>query len=353
MPHSMIPDLKLPFATRRAILGVAATLPLLRPFGARADETMVLGTWGGDYARLLRENVETPILTPQGVHVTEDIGDEDPRVAKMYAQRHLPRGTMDIACMQAVRGHEVTAAGLVEPLDETKVPNLKHVLPDLKSGSYAPHIYSLQVLIYNPDTVKMPPTTLTDLTDAKYKGKVGVGDGNYFYVMMACALAATGDINKVDAPETLALAKKLNENGLRLYSSTDAVGAGIKSGEIDVGVMWLARTNMWQNAGIPVKASFPKEGNILYVSGMVVPKNAPNKAAAFKFLNAMLEPQAQTGFAEHMGYLPTVDNDKLTGKLGEQLALPEHAKMLVPDYAILGPKQVPTSEWWKKSMQSA
>jgi len=37
---------------------------------------------------------------------------------------------------------------------------------------------------------------------------------------------------------------------------------------------------------------------------MVVPKNAPNKAVAFKYMNAMLEPSAQQGFAAHMGYLP-------------------------------------------------
>ena len=175
-----MPDFKLPFTTRRTVLGSAAALPFIRPFAAKAEETMVLGTWGGDYARLLRENVETPILKPEGITVVEDIGDEDPRVAKMYAQRRLPRGTVDIACLQAVRGHEVTAAGLVMPLDDTKVPNLKHVLPNLKSGSFAPHIYSLQVLIYNPNKVTHPPVTLTDLIDAKYKGKVGVGDGNYF-----------------------------------------------------------------------------------------------------------------------------------------------------------------------------
>ena len=71
---------------------------------------------------------------------------------------------------------------------------------------------------------------------------------------------------------------KLNANGLRLYPSTDSIGAGIKSGEIDVGIMWLARVIMWQNAGIPVKAQFQTEGSVLYVSGMVVPKNAANKS---------------------------------------------------------------------------
>ena len=109
------------------------------------------------------------------------------------------------------------------------------------------------MLIYNPDKVKEPPKTFTDLLDPKWKGKVGVGDVNYFYVMMAAANAATGDPNKVDSDEAKALVEKLNENGLRLYASTDAIGAGLKSGEIEVGLIWLARVNMWQNAGIPIR----------------------------------------------------------------------------------------------------
>ncbi len=338
---------------RRALLGGAAALPFMGR-AAFADEQVVISTWGGDYAHLLHDNVDEPILKPEGITVVQDITDEDPRVAKLYAQRRLPRGADDVLCVQAVRGHEVGDAGLVETLDASKVPNLAHVLPNLRSPYYAAHIWSPQVIIYNPDRVKEPPKTFTDLLDPKYKGRVGVGDGNYFYTMMAAALAATGDLNKVDSEEAKALAQKLNANGLRLYPSTDSIGAGIKSGEIDVGIMWLARVIMWQNAGIPVKASFPTEGSVLYISGMVVPKNASNKVGAYKYLNAMLEPSAQTRFAERMGYLPTVDNCKLVGKVGEQLAFPDPApKLFPPNYDITGKLQGPISEWWKKTMQSA
>jgi len=92
-----------------------------------------VGTWGGDYARLLRENIDDPLLKPTDLTVIQDVGDETPRYAKMTAQKMLPRGTVDIACLGAVNGYRATEAGLVEPLDETKVPNLKHVLPDLRS----------------------------------------------------------------------------------------------------------------------------------------------------------------------------------------------------------------------------
>ena len=340
----------LPLGRRLVLAGAAGalSLPFIRP--ARAAEQMVIGTWGGDYANLLRANVEEPLLAPKGITVVQDLGDEDPRIAKLYAQRRLPRGAVDVACAQANRGYEVSAAGLAEPIDEKKVPNLAHVLPHLRNDAYAPHIYSPQVLIYNPEKVSNPPTSFKDLLDPKYKGRVGLGNGNYFYVMMAAALAATGDPNKVDTDAARDIMSKLNANGLRLYPSTDSIGAGIKSGEIDVGIIWLARVIMWQNAGIPVKASFPKEGNILYVSGMLIPKNAPNKETAYKYLNAMLEPSAQAEFAAKMGYLPTVDNCPLTGKVGEQLALPADVKMLPPDYSVLGKLQSATSEWWKKNI---
>jgi len=337
--------------TRRAALAGAAALPFAGHL-AQAEEQVVIATWGGDYANLLKNNIDDPFLKPQGINVVQDTGDEDPRVAKMIAQRRLPRGPDDVICLQAVRAYETEAMGLLDTIDESKVPNFKYVRPELKTNFYAPHIFSPQVLIYNPDKVKEPPQTLTDLLDPKWKGKVGVGDVNYFYVMMAAALAATGDPNKVDSEETKQLVQKLNQNGLRLYPSTDSIGAGVKSGEIDVGVMWLARVNMWQNAGIPVKASFQKEGCVLYVSGMVIPKNAANKAGAYKYLNAMLEPRAQEAFAEKMGYLPTVENAPLTGKVGEQLALPANLKLIPPDYSIVGKLQSSTSEWWKKTMKS-
>ncbi len=160
----------------------------------------MIATWGGDYANLLKANVEEPILAPEGVTVVQDIGDEDPRVAKLYAQRRLPRGADDVVCLQAVRGPRGGRGRAGGGAGRAKVPNLAHVLPNLRSPYYAPHIWSPQVIIYNPDKVKEPPKTFTDLLDPKYKGRVGVGDINYFYIMMAAALAATGDVNKVDAP---------------------------------------------------------------------------------------------------------------------------------------------------------
>jgi putative spermidine/putrescine transport system substrate-binding protein len=334
---------------RRTVLGLLAA-PALLTRNAAAAETCVVGTWGGDYARLLRENIDDPILKPMDVNVIQDVGDETPRYAKMAAQKALPRGTVDIACLGAVNGYRAAEAGLVEPLDETKVPNLKHVLPNLRATGFVPHIYSAQVIVYNPAAVPEPPKSLADLLDPKWKGKVGMVSTVAPWVLMAASLLESGTTTDFDKAKAFML--KLNANGLRLYAETDALAPAFKSGEIDVGVIWLARSFMWQNAGFPVKGQFPSEGAILYVSGMVIPKNAPNKAAAFKYMNAMLEPSAQRGFAAHMGYLPTVDDAPLSGTVGEQLAFPEpKPKLVTADYPVISKSMADLNDWWLKNIQ--
>jgi putative spermidine/putrescine transport system substrate-binding protein len=337
--------------SRRMLLGGAALLaaPALITRRAQAAETCVVGAWGGDYARLLRENIDEPLLKPQGIEITQDVADETPRVAKLFASRRLPHGTLDVACMGAPQGFRCGEAGLLETLDETSVPNLRYLRPDLKSNVFIPHIYSAQVLAYNPQTVSDPPKTFGDLLDPKWKGKVGIIGQNSFWAMMGASMFTSGNPSDFDKAKDYML--KLNANGLRLYPSTDSLAPAFKSGEIDVGIVWQARIFMWQNAGFPVASNFPREGAILYVSSMVVPKNAPDKAVALKYINAMLAPAAQQGFAAHMGYLPTVTNAPLSGDVAKGLAFPDPAPKLVqPDYAVTTKVEPEINDWWQKNI---
>src|ERR1700733_15451958 len=133
--------------SRRTMLAGTTLLaaPAILSRRSNAASQCGVGPWGGDYARLLRENIDDPILKPAGIDVLQDVGDEAPRMAKLYAQRKLPRGTQDISCFGAVNGFGVNAAGLVEDLTEQQVPNMKHVVEELRMPGFVPHIYSAQV----------------------------------------------------------------------------------------------------------------------------------------------------------------------------------------------------------------
>ena len=52
-----------------------------------------------------------------------------------------------------------------------------------------------------------------------------------------------------------------------------------------------------------------------------------------------------------MGYLPTVDDAALTGKVAEQLALPDpRPKLVQPDYAYTTKVQAEMQDWWDKNV---
>ena len=59
---------------RRTLLGGTAALAVGAPAIARAQDNkrIVVGTWGGDYSRLLAKNIETPLLAPKGWDVVKD-----------------------------------------------------------------------------------------------------------------------------------------------------------------------------------------------------------------------------------------------------------------------------------------
>jgi putative spermidine/putrescine transport system substrate-binding protein len=346
--------LSVPLSRRTVLAGAAAlAAPAVLSRTAKADGRCVVGTWGGDYARLLRENIDDPILKPEGIEVVQAVGDESPRLAQLQAQRQLPRGALDVSCLGALNGSVAAGLGLLETLDEAKVPNLKHVAPLMHSGSFmpnqfVPHIYSAQGIAYNPQTITDPPKKLADLLDPKWKGKIGALASAGTWLIQGASLAAGGSTNDFDKGKEFLL--KLNANGLRVYPQTDDVGPAFKSGEIEVGIVWLARTVMWQNAEFPVAGLVPAEGAVIYISGMVVPKNAPDKDAAYKYIDGLLAPSAQRGFAAHMGYIPTVTDAELTGKVAEQLALPSDAKLVQPDYATITAASADLNDWWLKNI---
>ena len=101
----------------------------------------------------------------------------------------------------------------------------------------------------------------------------------------------------------------------------------MKSGEIDVGMMWLARVNMWQNAGIPVKASFPTEGCVLYVSGHGgAEERAEQGGRPTSTSTRCWSPRRSRRSRRRWAICRPWTTRRSTGKVGEQLALPSRRR---------------------------
>jgi putative spermidine/putrescine transport system substrate-binding protein len=329
--------------------GTAASA-LGSPALAQSGGKVVVGTWGGDYARLLTKNIEEPLLKPKGIEILQDQAADSPRRAKMVAERRLPRGTTDIQGLSSANMFEMNEAGVVEQLDYAKIPNAKNLMPTMKYPYGIGQIYSGKVVVYNPKLISPAPTSFKDAFDPRHGNKIGIIDIQYLYVIMAASMAATGGASMIDfegAKKVLLEAKKA---GARIYPTNEAFAQAMKTEEIGIGVMWKARAVQWQNAGIPVESVAPSEGIPLYISGFSIPKNAPNKENAYLYMNAMLEKSAQEAFAVDMGYNGTVTGLSIAPDLQKRIGFtPEEEKRLKDlDYGYLAKNDAAMKEWWDK-----
>jgi putative spermidine/putrescine transport system substrate-binding protein len=338
--------------SRRRLLGSAALLTAGAALPAHAeDKRIIIGTWGGDYSRLLTKNITKPLLAPKGWDVINDEANDPPRRAKMLAEKSLRRGTTDIQGLSAANMYDVNQQGLVEHLDYSKIANAKNLIPAMKYPYGIGHIYSGMVILYNPKLIKTPPTSFAETLDPKMGAKLGIIDIQYQYTLVSAGMASGGSPSNVEpGKERLVACKKA---GARIYPSNEAFAQAMKTEEIACGIMWKARSVQWQNAGINIQTVAPKEGIPMYVSGFAMPKNAPHKEGAYAFLNAMLDASAQTAFAVDMGYNPTVTNAHVPPDVQKRIGFtPEEQKRLVDlDYGYLAKNDVAFQDWWNKSFK--
>jgi putative spermidine/putrescine transport system substrate-binding protein len=343
--------------SRRTVLKGAAAVAGLGISGlpqvaqAQAKGKVVVGTWGGDYARLLNKNIEVPILIKDGWEVVQDQAGDSQRRSKMLAEQRLPRGTTDVQGLSAINMFQMHDAGTVLPIEYAKLKNAGNLIPSMKYPYGIGHIYSGKVGVYSPKVMGTAPTSYKEIFDPKHGNKLALIDIQYQYVLACATLAAGGKLNDFEPGKKLLLECK--KTGMRMYPTNEAFAQGLKVEEFGVGVMWKARVVQWQNAGIAVEAVAPSEGTLAYVSGFVIPKNAPNKDGAYAYLDAMLAQSAQEAFAVDMGYNPTVTNAAVAPDLNKRIGFtPEEQKKLVDlDYDYLNKNDVALKEWWDKELK--
>ena len=345
------------FITRRRLLKAggalagASTLGVLSPVWAQSGGRIVVGTWGGDYSKLLAKNIDTPLLVPKKYEVVHDIGGDSERRAKMRAEARLPRGTSDLQGLSAAQMYEMNDAGLCLPVDYAKIPNSKFLLPQMKYPYGVGHIYSGKVILYNPKLITTPPTSFADALDPKHGNKLGIIDIQYQFTMMAAALASGGSMTNYEPGKARLLACR--KAGAKILPTNEAMAQALQNEEVGICIMWKARAVQWQKAGAKVDTVAPKEGIPLYISGFVIPKNAQNKDAAHFWLNEMLEPSAQEAFAEDMGYNGSVTNAKIPAETEKRIGFTadERKRLIDLDYGYLAKNDSAFKEWWDKSFK--
>lgn len=201
---------------------------------------------------------------------------------------------------------------LLQPIDKSNIPNFKNVDPlylgkDFdKDNKYSiPYTLGSQMIVYNPDKVKIDVKGYKDLWDPSLKNsEVLIDDPRS---IIGAALKKLGySINETDQAkldQAKAELKKLKPN-VKVFDA-DTPHNSLISGDTTIGLMWGSQASAAVKANPKFKIVYPEEGTIVEEDNFIMPVKAPHKANAEAFINYMLDGKVSDQTTENIEYVNT------------------------------------------------
>ena len=200
---------------------------------------------------------------------------------------------------------------LLREIDTGKLSNWPEIIPELaKLGQYngkqylVPWEWGYDSIIVRTDKVKEIPDSWADLWDPQYAGRVSVFDSAEVAVVYTSLALGYDPYTLTDAQlqEVKQKLIDLKPNLLGYWTDYTELNQQIASGEV-----WVA--NAWPDAyvaataeGIPVEFIVPKEGRLVWVYGLCIPKSSQNPDLALEYIDAMIDVDAMTEMANQYAY---------------------------------------------------
>jgi iron(III) transport system substrate-binding protein len=192
----------------------------------------------------------------------------------------------------------VSAAGLFAELPSSvgQLIDSKYIAQD---RSWIGVTGRVRVFAYNPEEVRILPTSITDLTKSIYRGKIGIAPSNASFQAFVTAL-----INEKGEAFAQKWLTDLKENDAKIYLKNSAIVEAIDQGEIDLGLvnhyyLWEVSTALGRE--IKVKNGYFNSGdigNLVNVSGAGVLATSTKQKTAQELIEFLTSQSIQELFVK-------------------------------------------------------
>ncbi|NMB02073.1 MAG: spermidine/putrescine ABC transporter substrate-binding protein [Firmicutes bacterium] len=286
-----------------AVVVVAAFFFMNRGKEEEKPGEINLMTWGGDFIpRAIIDEFEAE--TGIKVNYKEVTSNED-----MQSLMEANPDQYDLAVVTDYMVDIMRQNGMLEVLDKSKLPNYANINPvyhgnyyDPKDEYSIPYAISISLLLVNPSEVERlgaePITTYSDLWQEELINNIVIVD--WSVEVIGVVLKSLGyDYNETDPVKVAEAREKLfalKPNIMRFETNTPE--DSLVSGEAVAGFMYSNQAVKGVAANSNLQPVFPTEGMPIFIDSWVMSKQAPNKEAAYKFLNFIMRPEVGARIAD-------------------------------------------------------
>ena len=201
------------------------------------------------------------------------------------------------------------AKGLVEKIDPAKIPNLSNLSPKFRGLDYdpkndysVPYMWGTTGIAYNKEKVPVPPDSWAALWDPKLANRVTLLDDAR--EALVAAVWSEGGNPVALTPEAIEKGKA------KLAAAKVLAYDGQPKRRLITGETWMAQCyngDALQAASAKERAAdigfvIPKEGGTIWVDNLCIPKGAPNRELAHKFIDYLLRPAVSAAISNEVNF---------------------------------------------------
>ncbi len=215
----------------------------------------------------------------------------------------------DLICPTGYAVDVLRAFDLLAPIDRSVLTNWGNLSPEFLGRSFDPEnrytvpwLWGLTGIAYRADLVDPAPDSWGVFLDETYRGKMTQPDD--MRDVIGCWLKYRGYSGNSTDPGQLAQAKA---DAIRAKQNLKSfVSAPVKdqliAGDVWIAQLWNGDTAQARTEEPDVSFEIPREGSMMYLDSMAIPRSARHPKAAHAFLNFILRPEVAAGISDRSGY---------------------------------------------------
>ncbi len=219
-------------------------------------------------------------------------------------------------------------AGLLEKINQAKIPNFKNLDPiflnpqyDRKRNYSVPYMWGTVGIGYRKSAVKrvLKSEKLDSfkwvLDSDAFKNRIAlISEPSTMFRIVLKYLGLdpnTSDLKQIKKAEDLLIRQK---NNFKVFAEDNGQDL-LLAGDVDLCVEWNGDIVQVMEEDEDLDYVVPTDGGFIWEDALCIPKNAPHLENAYEFVNYLLEPNVGREIAEFIGYAtPNLKARALTGK---------------------------------------